>query len=237
MRAYYLMLSTLLLSACEKPPPGDASALELRTYEVPKGTVRGLQTVVKDVFWMPDKTPPVGRATITPDGRLAVVAPRNVQAGVERLVEQVSKSPPAPEQTIELHYWLLVARPATSVSPAPPGTMEIEPALAEIQRSVGPQTFSGIQRVALSTLSDEPGRVEAANLKIQQHAVQTSDGVFANITIDLVNNPGRLDTKVHLVPGQVVVLAATRPQGGDAGENETLYYLVRVAPHPDGRQP
>jgi hypothetical protein len=237
MRAYFVLLVALLLSACEKSPAGDANALELRTYEVPKGTVRGLESVVKDVFWVPEKAPPIGRATVTPDGRLAVVAPHNVQAGVERLVEQVSKSPPPPEQTIELHYWLLVARPAATASPLPPGTSEIEPALAEIQRSLGPQAFSGIQRAALSTLSDESGRVEAANLKIQQRAVQTSDGVFANITIDLVNNPGRLDTRVHLVPGQVVVLAATRPQGGDAGESETLYYLVRVAPHLDGRQP
>jgi hypothetical protein len=226
----------LLLPACQKaPPPADPNPLELRTYDVPKGVARGLQTVVKDVFWVADKTPPVGRATITPDGRLAVVAPRNVQEGVQALVDNVVKNPPMLEPTISLHYWLLVAHPAAAPSPTPPGAKEVEPALVEIQKSTGPQTFTGIQKVDLSTLSDEWGSVEASNLKIKQHAVQTSDGVFADITVDLVRNPGRLDTKVHLKPDQVVVLAATSPQPGDAGESETLYYLVRIAPHPDGR--
>jgi len=237
MRALHALLIALLIPACQKAAPGDANPLELRTYDVPKGTVRGLETVVKDVFWVADKTPPLGRATVTPDGRLAVVAPANVQAGVQTLIDNVSKNPPLLEPTIELHYWLVVAHPAAAPSPPLPGTREIEPALAEIQRSTGPQTFTGIQRVDLATLSDESGRVEGSNLKIEQHAVQTSDGVYANIHIDLVKNPGRLDTKVHLKPDQVVVLAATSPQPGDAGESETLYYLVRVAPHLDGRQP
>jgi len=67
--------------------------------------------------------------------------------------------------------------------------------------------------------------------------VQTEDGVLAAIKIDLVRNPGRLDTMVHLAPDQVVVLASTRPQAGDAGDGATLYYLVRVAPRADGRHP
>jgi hypothetical protein len=237
MRARYLLLFPLVLAACQKPPSSDASTLELRTYDVPKGTVRGLETVVKDVFWVADKTPPVGRATVTPDGRLAVVAPHNVQEGVQTLIDNVAKNPPLLEPTIELHYWLLVARGAAAPSPPPPGTKEIEPALAEIQRNGGPQTFTGIQKVELATLSDEWGSVEGQNLKIRQHAVQTSDGVFATINVDLVKNPGRLETKVHLKPDQVVVLAATSPQAADAGDSETLYYLVRVAPRSDGRQP
>jgi hypothetical protein len=237
MRPFHLLPFVLLLTGCPKGSTADANPLELHTYEVPKGTVRGLETVVKDVFWVADKTPPVGRATITPDGRLAVVAPHNMQAGVQELVDQVAKSPPSLEPTIELHYWLVLAHPAAAVSPAPPGTKEIETALAEIQRSIGPQTFSGIQKVDLATLSDETGRIEGQDLKVEQQAVQTSDGVFATIRIDLVRNPGRLSTRVHLKPDQVLVLAATRPDVPDAGESATLYYLVRIAPRADGRQP
>jgi len=152
-------------------------------------------------------------------------------------VDDVSKSPPAVEPTIDLHYWLLVGRPAPTPSVAPPDAKEIEGALAEIQRTSGPQTFTGFQRVDLATLNTMSGRIEAENLKINQHAVQTEDGVVASIKIDLVKNPGRLDTMVHLVPDQVVVLASTRPQAGDAGDGATLYYLVRVAPRADGRHP
>ena len=43
--------------------------------------------------------------------------------------------------------------------------------------------------------------------------METGDGVVASIRIEMVKNPGRLDTLVHLVPDQVVVLASTRPPG------------------------
>jgi hypothetical protein len=235
--AFLLMPLTLALPACQKLSGPDANPLELRTYSVPKGAARSLETVVKDVFDTGANTPPVGRASITPDGRLAVVAPRNVQAGVQSLVDDVSKNPPAAEPTIDLHYWLLVGRPASTPSAAPPDAKEIEGALAEIQRTSGPQTFTGFQRMDLATLNTMTGTIEAENLKIRQHAVQTEDGVLAAIKIDLVRNPGRLDTMVHLAPDQVVVLASTRPQAGDAGDGATLYYLVRVAPRADGRHP
>jgi hypothetical protein len=232
-----LLLSLLSLVACQKGSAGDANALELHTYEVPKGAARSLETVVKDVFYAGSNAPPVGRATITPDGRLAVVAPHNVQVGVQTLVDEVSKNPPAAEPTIDLHYWLVVGRPASAPSPAPPDAKEIEGALAEIQRTSGPQTFSGFQKVDLATLNTVSGTIEAENLKINQHAVETGDGVVASIRIDMVRNPGRLDTMVHLAPEQVVVLASTRPQAGDAGDGATLYYLVRAAPRADGRHP
>ena len=238
MRPVHLLPLVLLLAACTKPPPGgDSNPLELRTYNVPKGTARGLESVVKDVFYAGDKATPLGRASITPDGRLAVVAPHTMQAGVQTLVDEISKNPPMLEPTIELHYWLVVATPASTASPPPAGTKEIEPALAEIQRVSGPQTWSGLQKVSLATLSDETGHIEAQNMKIEQQAAQTGDGVYASIRVDLVANPGRLSTKVHLKPEQVLVLAATPPAGADAGAGSTLYYLVRTAPRPDGRLP
>jgi hypothetical protein len=231
-----LSLSLFSLAACQKGS-GDANPLELHTYAVPKGAARSLETVVKDVFYTGSGSPPLGRASITPDGRLAVVAPHAVQAGVQTLVDEVSKNPPAAEPTIDLHYWLVVGRPAPTPSAVPPDAKEIEGALAEIQRTNGPQSFTGFQHVDLATLNTMSGNIEDLNLKISQHAVQTEDGVVASVKIDLVKNPGRLDTMVHLVPDQVVVLASTRPQAADAGDGATLYYLLRVAPRADGRHP
>jgi hypothetical protein len=163
MRLFTAFAATLILilSACQKVPPEDMSALELRTYDVPKGTVRPLRSAIKDALWLNENQKNVGRAVVTPDGRLAVLATRNVQAGVKALVDEVAKNPPTLEQTIELRYWLLVGHPAPAAQPPPAELAEIQPALTEISRSQGPQTFSVVQRVRLSSLNDERARVAA----------------------------------------------------------------------------
>src|SRR3954469_10191629 len=87
-----LAIAALLLSGCRSAPQEDASALVLRTYDVPKGTARSLVSTLKEALWIggtEQKT--AGRAVITPDGRLAVLATPNVHAGVQALVDEVAK--------------------------------------------------------------------------------------------------------------------------------------------------
>src|SRR5262245_61767271 len=93
----------LLALGCRSEPKEDASAVVLKTYEVPKGTARSLVATLKDTFWMGEQQKLLGRASISPDGKLAVLAPANVQPGVQALVEEVTKHPPNYDQTIELH--------------------------------------------------------------------------------------------------------------------------------------
>jgi hypothetical protein len=69
----------------------------------------------------------IGRAVVTPDGRLAVLATPTVQTGVQALVDEIAKHPPTFEQTVELHYFLVLGKPAASVQPLPPGVSEIAP--------------------------------------------------------------------------------------------------------------
>jgi hypothetical protein len=177
----------------------------------------------------------VGRASITPDGRLAVLATQNVQEGVQTLIEEITKHPPTYEQSIELHYFVILGKPAAGPQPPPAGVSEIQPALDEIARAQGPQTFTVAERMQLSSLNGDGGKAETEQLKIFQKAAQTNDGVDARVEIQFAKND-KLETRVHLVADRIVVLGATS-QHSDAGDGSTLYYVVRVAPRADGKRP
>jgi hypothetical protein len=234
-QAFAAVALPLVLAACHSAPPRE-DVIELRTYDVPKGTASSIVTTLKVVMWM-NENKNIGRAVVTPDGRVAVLATPAVQSGVRALVDEVAKHPPASSQTVELHYFLVIGKPAASPQPAPAGVSEIQPALDEIVRSQGPQTFTLAQRVALSSLHDEEGRLDnmEAKLEIRQQAAQTSEGVFAKLGIRWKDD--KVETRVHLAPERIVVLGATGQRAGDAAEGATLYYVVRVAPRADGKHP
>ncbi|MEO7109954.1 MAG: hypothetical protein ABI183_05925 [Polyangiaceae bacterium] len=248
MRSLFVVLAALLLCACQKTPPAESNPVELQTYDVPKGTVRPLITTFKDAFWVDDKTAPIGRATIAPDGRLMVVAPHNVQGSVQTLIDEIAKHPPTSDPTIEMHYWMVMGRPTQTAAPASPALKEVQTTLDEIVRTQGQQTFTLVQHVRLSALQDEWGKTEAgpgdsptSKLTISQNAVQANDVVFARLEIHYGKNDS-IETRVNLAPGQTVVLGATGQRVNDAadagdGDGATLYYLVRVAPHADGQHP
>ena len=229
-----LLFSLLLLAGCHSQTPPEA--MELRTYEVPKGTSGALVKTITSVMWMGENNN-IGRAVATPDGRLAVLATPSVQTGVQTLVDEVAKHPPTSEHTVELHYFLVLGKPAASAQPLPPGVSEIAPALDEITRSQGPQAFTLAQRVALSSLRDEEGRLDnfEAKLEIRQTATQTNEGVYAKLSIRWKDD--KMETRVQLAPDRMVVLGATGQHVGDASDGTTLYYVVRVAPRADGKQP
>src|SRR4051812_35080220 len=95
LRAFAALALAFALAACHSPPREEV--MELRTYDVPKGTGSSLVATFKNVMWMGvDKN--VGRAVVTPDGRLAVLATPAVQAGVRALVDEVAKHPSASSQ-------------------------------------------------------------------------------------------------------------------------------------------
>jgi hypothetical protein len=227
-------LLAVLTTGCHSPPTEDTNNLVLRTYDVPKGSARAVVSTLGDTFWMGDQKL-VGRASITPDGRLAVLATQNVQGGVQTLVDEITKHPPTFEQSIELHYFVLLGKPAASPQPPPAGVSEIQLALDEIARSQGPQTFTLAERMQLSSLNGDDGKAETDQLKISQKAAQTNDGVDARVAIQFAKND-KLETRVHLAAERIVVLGATS-QHSDAGDGSTLYYVVRVAPRADGKRP
>src|SRR5579859_5225268 len=157
----------LLPTGCQKPA-SDADALELRIYDPPKGAARAIANMLNSTMYLNEhKT--AGRCQLTPDGRVAFLATAEVQKGAEALVAEVSKHPPPVDQTIELRYWVLLGRPAAGNAEPPPAELaEIAPALAEISRAAGPQTFTVAQRARLSSLSSERAKVQADRLEVTQ---------------------------------------------------------------------
>ena len=240
MRLFPLVLAPVLalaalVSACRLSSGEPSTAMELRTYDVPKGTIRPLATMIKDSLYL-DEGKTIGRATMTPDGRLAILAPHNVQEGVQQLIAEVIKHPPTHDQTIDMHYYVVLGKPSSKPEPPPAGAVEIQGALDEIVRTQGPQTFTVAQRIELSSLNDEKSHVQADQLRVTQLAVQTPDGVYARIDVEFAK-VNTLETRVHLVPGRIVVLGAAGQRAGDTFDGSTLYYIVRVAPRADGPRP
>src|SRR5690349_15634273 len=117
------------LVGCRSSPPTET--MELRMYEVPKGSAGSILNTFNSIMWVGENTPRVARAAVTPDGKLAVLATPSVHTGIAQLVEEVTKHPPPSDQAVELHYFLVVAKPASSPQPYPPNTAEIKSALDE----------------------------------------------------------------------------------------------------------
>ena len=230
-----------VFTGCHSAPKEDTDILVLRTYEVTKGSARSVVATLDATFWMGEQQRRLGRVSITPDGRLLVLASQNVQVGVQTLVDEITKHPPTYEQSIELHYFVLLGKPAASPQPPPAGVSEIQPALDEIVRSQGPQTFTLAQRVRLSSLNGDDGKVETEQVKIWQKAALTNDGVDALVGIQLAKSDksafgDRIETRVQLGADRIAVLGATS-QHADASDGSALYYVVRVAPRADGKHP
>lgn len=100
--------------APEPTAPGSVpSNLVLRSYEVPNNGAAQVVNALKTLLWFgadgKDSQKFIGRADVSPDGRLIVMATEGVQAGVKSLVESLSKTPvqPKPIVTVEFNYWVV----------------------------------------------------------------------------------------------------------------------------------
>jgi hypothetical protein len=232
-RLLALLVPLIALSACHQAP--DPNPLELHIYDVPKGTARALNHTLQDAFWSGDasKNQSIGHPSITPDGRLLVLAPANIQANVQTLIDGVAKQPPvARGQLVELRYWFLLAKPAATPQPSPPGVGDIQPALDEIIRSQGPQTFTIGHMVRLSSMDQDDWAVtKSDDFEVKQRLIEVDDGSYFELDLRYSKDV-KLQTHVRLTPDRIVVLGAVGPNAvlDKATPDTTLYYVVRLAP-------
>ena len=225
------------------PPP--KTDMELQIYEVPQGTAGDLRTALARVLGNVNdaKEPATGRVTVTPDGRMVVLAPEKVQAGVRAIVEQVSKRPSVPPARIDMNYWFVLAKkiPPADKAELPVELAEIKPALDELVRTQGPMQFRTLEHLKNSTIAGEHGRVDNGESVSASHDVSTTSGVvLARVSL----NTGRrnIDTTVQLKPGQLVVLGQSGWKDKDAkdgAEEQTLFYVMRadLRNGPEPKQP
>ena len=110
MKKLAAALGVIAISACNpaSPQPPAKAEMELQIYDVPQGTSGDLKQALARVLGnVKDSTEPsTGRVTLTPDGRLVVLAPERIQAGVRAIVDQVSKRPTAPPARVATYAYV-----------------------------------------------------------------------------------------------------------------------------------
>ena len=244
------LLSVMLGACCNEErrvhlegtnPSAPPTNLVLRTYEVPNDGAGQMRQVLKDVMWFgsggPDnKGQYVGRADVGPDGRLVVLASEGVQEGVKGLIDQMAKNPGKPQPTIEVDYWLVLGTPSQAKeAPARPANLgELAPALSEIEKTDGPQQFTLQEKLVVRSLTGHYASVQGRDWSAGQTCNVSGAGVNAEIKLN-THGPQKIDTRLKLAPGQIVVLGSSG--SGEKGKEEaggSLYYLIRAATH-DGQ--
>lgn len=231
------LLAVLSFSACDFGSHGAsapvAAPLVLHTYDVPKGSAQKIRGVLMNVLWIgsegKDSNKYIGRAEVAPDGRLIVMAPESVHEGVKTLLATLPQKPEKEPGTIKLNYWVVTGLPGKSEAPLTPALEEIAPALKELEKNDGPMSFTLVEKLQVSSLSSERGKLNGRDTSARQFINSISDGLIT-ADIELERMGQKLETRVRLEPGQLVVLASSgAPSRDNVDTGRTVYFLVRAA--------
>lgn len=203
----------------------EAREIALHAYEVPEGRAEELARVLSGA--MPrEGDHAIARVTASPDGRVLVAGSKAMQRGVQEVLADIAKrpAPPAPP-SIEMTYWVVTGKRAEKPGDGGVDLKEVATALETITKTDGPMTFELLEKMRLSSMSDEHGFGRGAKIeKFEQRASMTGDKkIIADLTIDPDGSP-EIRTRVQLTPEQFLVL-------GESADPKTpgarLYYIVR----------
>ncbi|MFT3712950.1 MAG: hypothetical protein QM817_35305 [Archangium sp.] len=238
LAALFISCSTSSRSTeINSPTPAGAvpSNLVLRSYDVPNGGAQRMRGVLRELLWFgsdgKDSNKYIGRADVGPDGRLIVLAPESVHEGVKALVANVTANPVKEPGTVRLDYWVVSGVPGKAEAPAG-NLQEVAPALTEVEKNDGPMAFTLVEKLTVSSLSNERGSVDGRDTHVRQFTNVMADEITADI--DLERFGQKLATRVRIKPGVLTVLASagmtTRGDSKDAPQdNRNIYFLVRAA--------
>ena len=229
-----LLLVTLTVTglACQVKTGGQSASapepeeLEMVVYDTPPGAGQQLRGVLQQAFYRNEATPPVARATVSPDGRLLVIGPRSVQAGVATLMNSLGKMPATTLPTVEFKYWLVLGQPGTGE--VPPDLAEISSALNAVSKAQGGLVFEALESLTLRSVGEEDGEANGRSVNVHQVASVAGGALVARIEIDPIG-PTKLKTRVQLEPGQTMVL-------GESGFDLKAGHFPGLKPGPDTRK-
>lgn len=230
------------LTACQGGGPLPAASADdaplLRTYAVPADHARSLEHALASALATGENTPPLGTVERLPDGKLVVVAPPAIHEGIAALVAGLDVGAPAPAMTVALDYWVIVGEAAAEAGgltdPA------LAPALQAITRDQGPMRFTLLEQAHLASLVDESAKARGDRLEVRQVVSAVAGRLVADIdlTVDASAeyDPGRrcergackdFRTRVHVAPGQLLVVGQTGLAGPAGAAGRSLFYVVR----------
>ncbi|MBN1774013.1 MAG: hypothetical protein JXB32_22330 [Deltaproteobacteria bacterium] len=215
------------------PPPNPPV---MATYDAPAPIAEKVAGVLRSL--VAEGENPAGRVAALPGGRIVVVAPASIQDGVRDFIEHVRSGPlPPPPATIRIRYWLVLGRPAAE----PSGLEQLAaaaPALEAVMASTGPLELRLLDRVEAISLENEHATAAGRRAEINQRAARAENGVFADLHI---GTRARLDTRVLLEPGKLVVLGQVgyderesaelfgdAPDSTAATQGATLFHVVQA---------
>jgi hypothetical protein len=226
-------------------------SVTIRGYPVAPEIAAEMRSALADALTTPSKDgAPLGRVSLTADGRLLVVAPESVQRGVQRLLAEVAANKPSPTPALHFEIWMISAAPGTpTTSDNDPGLVEVGPALADIQRTRGPLRFELIEKLALQARAGtEDSEIQGAHFGMRvtptlRHDAKGDPVIAANINVQTINAqmvpsfstvfsfPGSLKALAELRPGQLVVIGQSSlpgKSGGSTSPDTQEYYIVRA---------
>lgn len=242
-----LVPSLLILSLCACPPRAESASagapgavpgnLVLRSYDVPNNGAQRMRGVLREVLYFgsdgKDSSKYVGRADVGPDGRLLVLAPESVHEGVKSLISSVTANPMKEPGTVRVDYWVVSGTPGKSDASGA-GLQEIAPALAEVEKNDGAMTFALVEKLTVSSLSNERGSMDGRDTRVRQFTNVVDTDVTADLDIERFGQ--KMQTRVRLKPGVLAVLASAGMTAKDQGDtNRTVYFLVRATADGAGR--
>jgi hypothetical protein len=232
-------------------------AVTIRSYPVAPEIAGEMRSALTEALATSSKDgAPLGRVSLTGDGRLLVTAPESVQRGVEKLLAEVAANKPAPTPAIHFEIWLVAATPGTAATAKNgPGLAEIAPALADIQKTRGPLQFELTEKLALQARAgDDFSEIQGAHFGLRvtptvRHDAQGDPQIAAKISVQMINGqfgpqfgmysiPPSIKALVELHPGQLLVIGQSSLRGKTVANTPSEaptsapdieeYYIVRA---------
>jgi hypothetical protein len=217
----------------------------LRSYEVPQDIAQEVRDALATALSAPGKDhASLGTVIVGPGGRLIVTATPEIQAGVDRIIKDITSRELPPTPSVAYDVWIITGSPASAPARGGEVPTELGPALESLRKARGDLKFALLEHFSTRSRSGrEKSEVSGASAEIElETKVQRGpDGrprVEADIEIEGYERfvPGQppaapfgIKSQVTLVPGEFLVIGQSLSRApGDETQRREVYFVVRA---------
>ncbi|HEY5808927.1 MAG TPA: hypothetical protein VIT67_13210 [Povalibacter sp.] len=226
------LVATAAVIAARHSPAEANQPMLVRSYDVKSEIASEMRDALNAAINFGNDKDPVGRATLSPNGRLLITAPESVQQDVASIIADVEGHELAPTPLINCEVWLVSSHPGT-IATSEGAPAEIGPALEEIAKSQGSARFELLEKLSTRVRSGQGSKLRGSRSSLQvTPSVRRGHDSEPVIALDMTieTRSGALQTEAELHPGQIFVLGQSGfPDASPGGEKSQLYYIVRAS--------
>jgi hypothetical protein len=232
-------LSLLFVLGCKGWHAPDAQSHSdgtnvLRTYQIPAGHQKDVERML-DVAYYPlsSSTTMIKARPAFVGGLMVLSAPEAIQEGVAELIRRLDGAPATPSvKTIEVTYWLVIAHPADKEL-IDQQLAALQAPLKELAR-VGTFHYELLERLQLSALDGQSGKLKSRLAKIQQTAGLEGDHVSLDFEMNTmldIDHEASMHTALRLKPEQFGVLGEVGwdPSGKPLTASRDIMFVIARA--------